>query len=518
MAITPQSQLFLLKVPISLDNKNQLTFRNSISQRDYFASLTHLQAGSFSYIRKDNIIRFPAHIDNIIEFNYVMYQNENYTNKWFYAFITNMEYVNDNMTNIYIKTDVFQTWQFNLIYKRMFVEREHVNDDIVGKYTVPENVETGDYIVDEIIRFSDLDDFKYVIQVTEWSTSGDKPLATNFGGIFYAGGAYICDNISQVVNILQQFANDGKSDSVYGLYMCPSLLINNTSGSLQYSGQNSPMYGVMNIDKPRSLHGYTPVNKKLLTFPYCFLTVSNNNGSSNNFMYDLFYEIDESPNQCIFNIKGVPTIGTSTKCVPFNYKNGNEEDNEEEGIIGGKFPTLSWSEDAYINWLTQNAVNIGIGTASNLLTIVGGLGMMATGSGAIAGASSIVSGSLGIASQLGQIYEHSLTPNSAQGNTNCGDINSCTNANTFYFYKKCIKNEYAKIIDDFFTMFGYKINSVKIPNINGRPNWNYVKTIDANITANIPQNDLIEIKEIFNNGVTFWHNPSTFLNYSQNNK
>ena len=65
---------------------------------------------------------------------------------------------------------------------------------------------------------------------------------------------------------------------------------------------------------------------------------------------------------------------------------------------------------------------------------------------------------------------------------------------------------------------GYKINSVKIPNINGRPNWNYVKTIDANITANIPQNDLIEIKEIFNNGVTFWHNPSTFLDYSRNNK
>ena len=331
-------------------------------------------------------------------------------------------------------------------------------------------------------------------------------------------GGYICDNITQVVTILQQFASAGKSEAVYGLYMCPSFLINNTSGNLQYSGQNSEMYGTVNIDKPTSLHGYTPVNKKLLTFPYCFLTVSNNNGSSNNFMYDLFYEIDEAPNKCIFNIKGVPTIGTSTKCVPFNYKNGSEQDNEDEGVVGGKFPTLSWSEDAYINWLTQNAVNIGIGTASNLLTIVGGLGMMATGGGAIAGASSIVSGSLGIASQLGQIYEHSLTPNSAQGNTNCGDINSCSNANTFYFYKKCIKNEYTKIIDDFFSMFGYKVNSVKIPNITGRPNWNYVKTIDANITANIPQNDLIEIKNMFNNGVTFWHNPSTFLDYSQNNK
>ena len=26
------------------------------------------------------------------------------------------------------------------------------------------------------------------------------------------------------------------------------------------------------------------------------------------------------------------------------------------------------------------------------------------------------------------------------------------------------------------------------------------------------------IKDMFNNGVTFWHKPSTFLDYSQNNK
>ena len=43
-----------------------------------------------------------------------------------------MEYVNDSMTNIYIKTDVFQTWQFDLIYKQSFIEREMINvsDDV----------------------------------------------------------------------------------------------------------------------------------------------------------------------------------------------------------------------------------------------------------------------------------------------------------------------------------------------------------------------------------------------------
>ena len=67
-------------------------------------------------------------------------------------------------------------------------------------------------------------------------------------------------------------------------------------------------------------------------------------------------------------------------------------------------------------------------------------------------------------------------------------------------------------------MYGYKVNNVKIPNILGRKNWNYVKTLGSNIEGNIPQNDLQEIKNMFDNGVTFWHNSNTFLDYSQDNK
>lgn len=325
-------------------------------------------------------------------------------------------------------------------------------------------------------------------------------------------GAYICSSINEVVNILQGFANAGKNDTVFGVYMCPKYFINTGGSDLQYDGQDAPYNLSKEISKPSSLNGYTPINKKLLTFPYCCLNVSNNNGINNTYQYELFQD-----NTCKFNIKGVPTVGASIKCVPYQYKIAGENYNESEGIMAGKFPTLSWSQDAYINWLTQNSVNLGVGVASNLITILGGVGMMATGGGALAGAGSVVSGSLGIASQIGQVYEHSLTPNSAKGNTNGGDINVSSKSNGFYFYKTSIKSEYAKIIDDFFSMFGYKVNSVKLPNITGRPNWNYVKTINANITGDIPQTDLQQIKEIFDNGVTFWHNPSTFLDYSQNN-
>lgn len=124
MALTPSTKLRLIKTPIEIDNKNQLTFNNKTEQRDYFLSLPHLEIDEISYQRKDSMIYFPEHIDKLINYNYVMYLNENYTNKWIYAFITRMEYENDYNTRIYITTDVFQTWQFDITFKESFIERE----------------------------------------------------------------------------------------------------------------------------------------------------------------------------------------------------------------------------------------------------------------------------------------------------------------------------------------------------------------------------------------------------------
>ena len=133
MALTPDTEIRLLKLPLTIDNKNQLTFANLEAQTNYFLGITeYIELENCSYQRKDNIIRFPAHIDSIIEYDYVMYKNKNYDDKWFYAFIIGMEYENDGMTNVAIQTDVFQTWQFDILWKQSFIEREmlSVADDI----------------------------------------------------------------------------------------------------------------------------------------------------------------------------------------------------------------------------------------------------------------------------------------------------------------------------------------------------------------------------------------------------
>lgn len=133
MALTPDTEIRLLKLPLTIDNKNQLTFANLEAQTNYFLGITEcIELEKCSYQRKDNIIRFPAHIDSIIQYDYVMYKNENYGEKWFYAFVVGMEYENDGLTNVAIQTDVFQTWQFDILWKQSFIEREMlaVSDDV----------------------------------------------------------------------------------------------------------------------------------------------------------------------------------------------------------------------------------------------------------------------------------------------------------------------------------------------------------------------------------------------------
>lgn len=135
MIITPQTEIRLLKVPLSISNKNQITFANKDAQYNYFNNLPHLIMDGCTYQRKDNRIYYDGKFDDLIQYNYVMYQNEGFSNKWFYAFITNMNYVNTETTSIEIATDIFQTWQFDIIYKESFIEREMcaVSEDIPRK-------------------------------------------------------------------------------------------------------------------------------------------------------------------------------------------------------------------------------------------------------------------------------------------------------------------------------------------------------------------------------------------------
>lgn len=154
-----------------------------------------------------------------------MYKNEDYDNKYYYAYITELKYINDNMTEIKIETDVFQTWQFDFIYKKSFVERKHVTDDVAGNYTMAENVGTGEYIVNRYDYTDFMDDNYYIVQTTKY-IGGDEPLATDFGGVFMDGGAYVCDTYVGVMQLLSDLRQAQiPSSAIYNVYVVPSFLV-----------------------------------------------------------------------------------------------------------------------------------------------------------------------------------------------------------------------------------------------------------------------------------------------------
>ena len=195
--ITPQTDVYLLKVPLEIDEINQLTFSSKTAQYNYFNSLPKRSVDDFTYQRKDGTIRYGANFDDILDYNYVMYRNDAHSDKWFYAFVTNMSYLSNGATAISIKTDVWQTWQFDLTFKRTFVEREHVNDDTIGANTIEEGLELGDYMINSSTTImpdkttTDNDGntinwkFPIMFQVTE--IPGDLSEATHFYNSEYNG-------------------------------------------------------------------------------------------------------------------------------------------------------------------------------------------------------------------------------------------------------------------------------------------------------------------------------------------
>ena len=471
-----------------------------------------------------------------------MYKNTSYDdNKYYYAYIENLEYVNDEMTRFNLKLDVFQTWQFDFIYKKSFIERKHVTNDSVGANTLPESVELGEYIVDDYQNDSAINDYCYLLNVTQWA-DGSYPKYCNLGGIPINGGIYVCRDYNDLCTIVDLYNHGGSgtqqvsAEAIEGAYMIPRAIINHDFEANpyhhQFQGQTLPNTHYVYINKPSSLNGYVPKNNKLFTYPYCYLLLSNNMGSSNVLHYEKF-----TSNDCEFLVSGIPTAGGSIKCCPTDYAKAGSI-LEEEGIIAGKFPLLSWGKNEYQDWLLTNSSTLaeqkgagvvegGLGVASTLIGlammglsgVTGQFGLGIAGLGmTLGGTSTIFNGSNEVYRAIATQKGHSLVAPSSQGLSNSGDIATANHTNNFYFYCYSIKQEYAKIIDDYFSMFGYKVNSSEVPNLHTRSNWNFLKVIDVNVESNvIPDSDLNEYKQMLQHGITFWHNYSTFRDYSQTN-
>lgn len=555
MAITPNTNVRLLKLPLYLDNKNQITFQNATKQFEYFNSLDYLEIEHCSYQRKDGIIRFPAHIDNIITYNYVMYQNSNYGNKWFYAYITKMEYDNNNMTKIYITTDVFQTWQFQLTYLESFVEREmlSVAEDIPGANLIPEGLETGEFKVNGTAEINGLKPYYIVAYGRNPKDDGftqETPAGQGMIVNGVASGMYYCVcNNETIQGLLSTINSAGYGESIIAIFCVPALAIVGFNGwTLDSLMSDEPLLWWMvrdfkanpidlnMITRPNNLDSYVPRNQKLLTYPYIYLGFNPTNGNEKIYRYENFSNATPS-----FKIMSEINPNPTILFIPQNYRGATNNSMSDIAMVNG-YPQISWVTDYFNTWLAQNSQIINIqkeqeqynyehnqsmfmGTEiANALTSMNITSpLSAVGAGTNLGFATekyqmnAQNHGYYIRNLMAQQEKQEMLPNTSHIGTSATLLGyDLINDNIFTRYT--IKRQFAERIDKYFDMYGYQTNTRKIPAINNRPKWNYVKTEGINIRAFIPQEDLQIIKNMFDSGITLWHDTNTFLDYSQNNR
>ena len=456
--ITPDSKVILIKNPLKLDSNNEMMFASASAQETYFKSLPKLELDNFTYIRKDGVLRVPTDetasgttFEDLLQYNFCMYQNTHFDNKWFYAFITDYTWVNPSLTELKIETAYYQTWQHDLVFMDSFIEREHVDNDTIGNNLVDEGISPQEHIVDYYFQlpFFNASNFKVVFAVSEIAQNSGMsniPFVSTQGNVF-TGMCFITPLEPTELHptpftadaIVRLYDEQGHADSIKYIFMAPKELLSLSSTS--YSGslsdgtdygyaiiENNSSYNVSlgNYNKPTTLDTYAPKNKKLLTYPYCYLSVDPHNGNLYNFNYEDIYV---TGNKYAFAIDAILTVGGSAKIYPVGYKQRSGS-NYTFGFTGIKYPTCGWVSDTYTNWLTQNSVNLGFATVgAKEFGLFTGIASMVTG-GALAVAGLPTSGTTLMTGGFNQVfntlqsdYKGSMQPDQVRGNENAGDIN-----------------------------------------------------------------------------------------------
>lgn len=505
MYITPNTTIILLKdVPLDNTYRNTIYFTQLSAQTSFFSSKMKYRLDKGSYQRIQNVVRIGINAESLYDCNYLMFQNTAFGSKWFYAFITDVEYKNNDMSEITFELDVMQSWFFDYTINMSFIEREMSVSDNIGDNLVPENLDIGtlqyyyqgittDMLANEIIIAATFDE------------NMDDATGDLYGGI-YSGIKYNRFLTAEEANaFIEQATAQNKSNGIVSIFMYPLSFFPN-------SGARDPITKQVTRDKKiDTISGYTPKNKKLFTFPYNYLLCTNNEGNAANFRYEFF----ESAN-CTFDLVGCVSCTPEFALIPTNYK-GSERSYVEQLTLGN-YPQCAYNVDTFKAYIAQNANRLGLKTTNAIAQVAAGAAVIGTtaGAGALAGAGLIANGLNTVVGQLAANADIASLPPQAGGATS-SDINFVNKIKAFNFYNVQVTEEFARIIDDYFSCYGYATHRIKVPNRVIRPHWNYVKTANVSLTGSIPANDMAKLRQIYDAGVTFWRNGSEVGQYNLDN-
>lgn len=553
MPFTPTTAVYLCSVPLEKDQKNQLDFASSTAQHLYFSNNIKKSYTSFTYQRKDSVLRVPAEFDELYDCNYIMYQNADFGSKWFYCFVDHMEYVNPNCTNIYLKTDVFQTWMFDWTLLRSFVAREHVADDTPWKHTLAEPINKPEYNYNSM--YSKVYDSTPGNQNTTWcycvyatpDNGNDKirPAIEQQGGGYVevtnytighmrtSGYLFGAETLADLKDLIETLIQENYSIS-YTIALPLShvfkYLAVEWQGTFQTHVYPFFIYGdrgsggevdyiTLTALTTTTIGTHTVRNKKLNCYPYRFVCLTDDVNQKIELKYELLNPAHDT--QHSWNGFGIyKTAGSTPAAILFPTgfagKLGNDFTN---AVTLSSFPPVPYDVDYFQQYLALHKASFAAENLKQTASIAGGLagsGIQALSGNAIGGAFSAASTLLDYNSYLSKFEDMANHP-PAVHNAPSGEPKYYSNALRFRIYDVYATPEYLDKIDSFFDFYGYNVSIVKVPQFTSRPAWNYIETRDINIEGPIPQDDMQELKAMFNRGFTVWHDPAHFCDYSQNN-
>lgn len=588
MTFVPNSQVKLCSVPFS-DYTNVLSFGTDDTKRyNYFSGKTVYNLTpdtGYSYVKGTGAIRVNKNKESLYNINYMIYRNTNFAgSKWFYAFVDSIEYINANCTEIRFSIDAWQTWESALNFRESYIERQHIpkSEDKIGANLQPENFSNIRYVEEKRFRqdfkvtTNQTNNFCIILLCTEWydeSTSSFKKPTTSAIDYTYSGLYLIPFYYNDLINgnlqkYIAHYTSDtaNKADSIISIFHCPiDFAWNNSNQSIRFeSGKpigyyttttNVPVVSETQVfisDKMESIdigpHETTDIkyahNKKLFSFPFTKVVLTNNNGSSLTFRQEWFDGAETTGDNIQFRVSTCPLPPVKSVCYPRNYREGDFSN----GILLDGFQQCAWSIDTFKQWLALNQntlayqeyaveTNAAMGFATDLMKFTAKMADKAgTAAASLATGKAVESTSMSelanFASQNlnralnllqgkyqieSRVQDMQLQPNHSRGTTNGGNVIGKQRKLCFTLMFFRPSYEQFKQIDNYFDKFGYAINDFKSVNYNNRSNYDYIKTTQIIVDGDVPEDDLNVIKSIFNNGVRIWHDPTTFLNYSAYN-
>ena len=565
--VQPNSTIeFFSDINLSMNYENSLYFATTSAKDSYFSSLTKLATvANCSYTRNTRgYIRVELPMSRMINATYMRFKNTSFENKWFYAFVNKVDYVNNLTTSVSFTIDPLMTWMGDFHLNECYIERQHTLNDGIGNNIAEEGLSVGEYVIEgqERITLG-----SRVIAVIYLDPSQTQVTSQWLGGTYSGLHVAYATSPSQMDSILNSLLAQNLIDNVITIQMIPSKLANATEG---IGNEN------ITITKPySSLNGYVPRNKKLFCYPYKFMRMDNSEGSEAEYMYEYFNTLPDatSSGDCNFNLFYCFNGRGEISIAPENYKGLSTTPVYNERLGMENFPVCAWGSNSYIGYLAQkNAyltqdvakanlngiingamAGFGLGQLANATTPqavqtpvdlgstgsfnpatalpgpVGASTVTAMAGGGAAGLATLgasVMGSAflgGIASMAkvigNNLIENKVRPISPSVPHGSPTVDSmwAQGEKCFRVNKMCITKNYAMMLDSYFDMFGYAVKQHGVPNMNARPNWTYVKTIGCSVGGDLPADDATAIETIFDKGIRFWKNHNNIGNYSLNN-